>query len=77
MSRARIESKASGLAISAKREAFWNRNLVDRPLSFSLVMRLAFTSGVSRWRATAMVEFLGIGSRPLKGTSSYTCKPTK
>jgi len=30
-----------------------------------------------RWRAAAIVEVLGVGSRPLKGSLSGTGKPTQ
>lgn len=77
ISRARMELKASELVTSAKREAFWKRNLVGRPWRPPLVVRFAFSSDVSMWRAAAMVEGLGIGSRPLKGILLDTGKPTK
>jgi len=77
MSRARVESKTSGLATSAKVEALRNRNLEGRPWRPPLVVRLACNSEASRWRAATMIEGLGICFRPLKGTSSDNDKPTQ
>ena len=43
-----------------------------------LIMKLggAMSEGL-RWRATAIVEALGVSSRSLKGSLSGTSKPTK
>jgi len=46
-------------------------------LVFPLTMRLAFMTEAPRWRVAAMVESLGTGSRPLKGTLSSTGRPIK